>query len=122
MQALGIARLGFTPACIRPGKATELFEEFRDVAWVRRHLRHVHLTSTDRYLQEVGAAGVRARIPRSAWTLVSRVNKRADIFVSGLAALLEARVWLPVTGRTFLAVSGPAGSDSDSDRSVELDD
>lgn len=75
LAEFGLEKSGLTLGCLRPGRATELFEVTRDMDWVRRLLRHDSMLSTDRYIQEVQAASVGLRLSSSQ---KDRITQFAD--------------------------------------------
>ena len=74
----------YTLGCLRAGRATALYEQCRDMERVRHLLRHDHLLSTDRYIQEVQAC-----LPA---TRLSVAQKRFVVLVANQCPLLLTRL------------------------------
>jgi hypothetical protein len=76
----------YTLGCFRPGRATMLYEECRDMERVRHLLRHDHLLSTDRYVQEVQSclAATRLKPDQKHFInlLASTCPRRLELFLS----------------------------------------
>ena len=68
---------GFTPASMRAGYATELFQLTRDVALVQWQLRHENLTTLRHYIQELPLAVARAALNEDQLAVVRRFSRAA---------------------------------------------
>ena len=68
---------GFTPASMRAGYATELFQLTRDVALVQWQLRHENLTTLRHYIQELPLAVARAALNEEQLAVVRRFSRAA---------------------------------------------
>jgi hypothetical protein len=116
MEELGLPYghlVGYTPASLRAGKATHLFEQTLSHDRVRAQLRHKHPSSTDRYILEASAAIAEANVSPQAAEKVRVLSRRAGAELRTLYRKLENGAALPLTGSLISQAPGP-GEDVDS--------
>ena len=116
MEELGLPYghlVGYTPASLRAGKATHLFEQTLSHDRVRAQLSHKHPSSTDRYIQEASAAIAEARVSAAAAEKVRVLSRLAGTELRILYRRLEDGAALPLTGCLVPQAPG-IGEDEDS--------
>ena len=105
---------GFTPASMRAGSATEMYQQTRDLVRVQWHLRHKDLETLRHYVQELPLAMARAALSAEqaarvqAFSRVADVMRRRAIAGREVAPLVESR-WAVVRTRPRRRRSAPAG-------------
>ena len=68
---------GFTPASMRAGCATELFQVTRDVSVVQWQLRHENMSTLRHYIQDLPLAMARAALSETELAVVRRFSRAA---------------------------------------------
>ena len=104
---------GFTPASMRAGSATEMYQQTRDLVRVQWHLRHKDIETLRHYVQELPLAMSRAALTPTQFDRVQAFARVADVMrrraLAGheVAPLVESR-WAVVRARPRRRRSAPA--------------
>ena len=117
---------GFTPASMRAGCATELFQITRDVSLVQWQLRHENMSTLRHYIQELPLAIARAALSETELAVVRRFSRaagrlREDAVAGRGPQPLVRSHWTAVRARRRARSAPPRASRVRIERSFEFE-